>query len=249
MILRYLILCFLILPGAVFADAVRMRSGEIVVGTITGQTRDDLTINVNGRTRVIRKTEIQRVVYGSAEAELKKAEEQRRLWEEQKRQNEKLQADKDRASRPSVWGPVWKSALLPGAGQYASGHERIGIATGSLLGATALYAWHLRTNALSAKAAYDTTSTFSKSLLLAGSPVVGPVLLDDSAKQIYAGRVGKYNQSLNLLAVLYLAQIAHTYFLARPAPGAAGTSLHLAEVETARSRREGGLDFAWSFTF
>lgn len=63
MVLRYLAFLAFVLPAVLSADAVRLRSGEIVVGTITGQTRDDVTINVGGKTRVIRKAEIQRVVY------------------------------------------------------------------------------------------------------------------------------------------------------------------------------------------
>lgn len=225
MIWRYLAFLLCMLPAALIADAVRLRSGEIVVGTITAQTRDDVTIIVNGKTRVIRKTDIQRVVYGSAEAEVKKAEEQRRLWEELRRKQELAKAEKDKAQAGPGLAPFWKSALLPGWGQYASGYEKTGIGTASLMGLTAIYVWQRRASALSAKNNYDSTSTLSKTFLVIGAPAAIPVLMDSSAKETYTAQVHRYNQSLNLLALIYVAQIAHSFLLTRAGPAPAAHSM------------------------
>ena len=204
--------------GAASADAVKLRNGELLVGTITTQTRNDISIQVNGRILVIPKSDIQRVIYGNAEAEVRKYEELKlqllREQEIRRAEEARLLEEKKRRESYGRLGLTLRSAALPGWGQAASGRTALGIGTGAVVGLSALYSWQLRNKALAARVDYDQSSTTSKLFVLSGASVALPVLLDSSSKQTYTRAVGRYNQSVNLLGFLYAAQIVHTFFLA-----------------------------------
>ena len=53
--------------GSLFAEAIYMRNGEILVGTITQQTERSVTVIIEGRTRVIPKSQIARITFETEE--------------------------------------------------------------------------------------------------------------------------------------------------------------------------------------
>lgn len=204
-----IVTALLILTGAasLHADVVKLRTGELLIGTITAQTGESVTVESGGKRRTIPKTQIQRIVFGRAEEFL--AQEQLNL----KRQSEAEEArrrlaEKSRkdAARSQRFNALWKSALLPGSGSWARGSRIEGAALGSATGLTLLYSWDLRRRALREKRAYDRTSLASKAILAAGvSPL--PFALDLEARRPYSSAVQRYNRSLNLLALVYTGQV------------------------------------------
>ncbi|MBU45200.1 MAG: hypothetical protein CMN76_18455 [Spirochaetaceae bacterium] len=86
--------------GSLFAEAIYMRNGEILVGTITQQTERSVTVIIEGRTRVIPKSQIARITFETEEEirEIRRQqalERQRRLAAE-KRQKEEAELERAR---------------------------------------------------------------------------------------------------------------------------------------------------------
>lgn len=86
------------------------------MGTITTQTRNDVSIQVNGRLIVVPKSDIQRVIYGNAEAEVRNYEELKRKLlrdEEIRRKEDARLLDETRQSEsPGRPGLTLRSAGL-----------------------------------------------------------------------------------------------------------------------------------------
>ncbi|HBS05330.1 MAG TPA: hypothetical protein DEA96_10210, partial [Leptospiraceae bacterium] len=92
------VILLLFCSSTLLAEAIYMRDGEILVGTITQQTEKSVTAIIDGRTRVIPKSQIARITF-QTEEEIREVrrqqalERQRRLAAEKRRKEEaELQA-------------------------------------------------------------------------------------------------------------------------------------------------------------
>ncbi|MEQ8351829.1 MAG: hypothetical protein RH862_10115 [Leptospiraceae bacterium] len=82
-----------VLSSSLMAEAIYMRNGEILVGTITQQTEKSVTAIIDGKTRVISKTQISRITFETEEEirEIRRRlaiERQRRIEAEKRRKEE-----------------------------------------------------------------------------------------------------------------------------------------------------------------
>lgn len=162
--------------------------------------------------------------------EIQKAEQARK--EEEARKAEALKKEQDKRNQPpaaisnaTFGGVMWRSALLPGWGQWYAGNRWTGIFTGVLFAGAIGYADQERRQALSDRNAYDSDVARNKYLMLMNIDRIGLVFFLDSVSQTqYARRSADYNKSLNAVAFVYVAQLVHAFFtgrtLAAPAPAA-----------------------------
>lgn len=139
---------FLAIPTGVFPDTVQLKSGQIHSGKIINQNRRSVHLRTaNGQKLVFHKSLIKRVIYsnktdneserqkpGQEQNRIEKAKqrqeqhkrEQRRKELEQQRQkdketqqkNESNQSQKPAGGSTVDLSALWRSALLPGWGQY-----------------------------------------------------------------------------------------------------------------------------------
>jgi len=209
------------------ADTVILRSGEVVTGTIVGQNREIVRIRTEDRVRVISKAEIRRLTFSKDEATTRPEPrpEPQPQPEDKPEQSEEPVAQEaveaiEEALEPEagetvdVWGALWRSALLPGWGQFAQGRATAGwiyagsffaggIATGALFG-----------EASSATAAYESEATV---LFVAGAPAAGGIggpfqILTLQNRNAALDRANRANRNANaaagILGAIYLFNLA-----------------------------------------
>lgn len=163
------------------------------------------------------------------EAERKEADRQaaaKREEEIRKSQNAKEQAQKTREQskasenktlqpRPQAFGCAWRSALLPGWGQYACGQSRAAIEVGALFLGAGAYA--AQQNALQRKALrdYDRQSLYGFVAFAQQGAIQTGINYElvKQSKGEYHSRLRNYSQSLSILSVIYLAQVAHAFWI------------------------------------
>lgn len=211
-----LILCAT--PGLLSADALSLRNGEVIQGTIVQQTRTDITINTNGRVRTVPKTDVLRIIFGSADEELRRQEAIRRAEAERReaaRRKEEEEARRARDAKGIPWSHVWRSAVVPGWGAYRADERGAAYAAAGGFGGMLILAYKFKGDALSAKADYDRTSVNSKLILMNGGSLLLPLMADSQAKQSYAQKVRRFNQSLGILGLVYAGQLGYSFFLPR----------------------------------
>ena len=105
---------------------------------------------------------------------------------------------------------AWRSAVLPGWGNYHAGQKWTGAAYLSLFVGAGAYAAGTRSSAGTAKRAYDQTATFSKILPVLGASYLPlALILDSQAKSAYDSKVGAHNRSLGIVGAVYGIQLLH----------------------------------------
>ena len=158
---RYsVIIIALFITAGLHSATLILRSGKIVKGKVVTQDSRTLTYkNDSGKTVILQKKEILKVVYKDInedeaarirESEKKRekelAQKQKELAEQRAREEELerekarelLERSKKTAQKESGKsgvtrnGAIWRSAVLPGWGQYADGRKKEAIALGSL---------------------------------------------------------------------------------------------------------------------
>lgn len=167
--------------------------------------------------------------------------------EEQKPQPDEavVQKEEDPAVEIDRWGALWRSAILPGWGQFYAGSPIFGTAYSGLFAFGAVNSYNLRRIALSSRNDYRsfTDTGFLLPLLPgAGIPVASVVYFETSRRsETYARNVKRQQQSIQLLGGIYLAQLIHAAFLSTEVTtavflnpdggGAEGVSLFVDQVE------------------
>ncbi|MCE9598936.1 MAG: hypothetical protein K8S54_13300 [Spirochaetia bacterium] len=237
------------------ADSVYLRNGAIVDGEIVNQNKSEIKFRSNaGQVQTIQKTDIARIVYGVQDQKIReekaKKEQAERLAEYQKQQeaarianqqrigeeSKRAEADKQNTERkntaprgpaiPTALGCVWRSALLPGWGQYACGSTRSAVEVGVLFTGGVAYA--AQQNALQRHALrnYDRQSLYGF-LVFAQRGVAQTGINYELVKQArgqYHSRLHNYSQSVSILSLIYLGQIAHAYWIGRSGQSVAESS-------------------------
>lgn len=150
--------------GPLFADSAILKDGTIRIGKIVSQNRDQIQLRtVKGKLWVIPKELIRRVSYGKVDMKLINAAERRqaalqkqydaryksRYLKKQKAESQKtdrIKSNPDRSNagqtvRLTRYGSIWRSALLPGWGQWQQNRNWAGALYGTLAagGTVALY--------------------------------------------------------------------------------------------------------------
>jgi hypothetical protein len=110
--------------GSVFAEVILLRNGQQIEGRIVSQNRQQVVVQTGGSVRVIPKTQIARIVFSRAQADVvaeeeKKKEEERRAAEQRKREEE------ERARRANLQTERANRAEAASVrDRYASGQRR-----------------------------------------------------------------------------------------------------------------------------
>jgi hypothetical protein len=218
------------------ADVVYMKNNEVLIGRITAQTREAVTLRLDsGATRNIPKTSIARISYSADEtARLRAeraAEEKRREDEARKKTENTTRPEPNRPAaeqeRITPLGALWRSAVLPGWGHYALGETWTAAGHAGLNALALGYVFTSRSAALAAESEHQSQVT-TNFLLAFGPEQIGVesrlglnVILNQSSYAPYQEKVDAHNRSWYFLATAYLVQLAHVYWTASALENAA----------------------------
>ncbi|WP_425268937.1 LA_0442/LA_0875 N-terminal domain-containing protein [Leptospira hartskeerlii] len=217
-------------PSLLFADqTILLRKGGKVIGNVVGQNEKTITVQSESGKQTINKRDILKIIY----KDITKEEENRIRKEEEKKVQENPQVVEEPVqvietpptsstiSGPSRnrWSAVWRSAILPGWGQwYTDNKLEAKITGGAFLGSLAL-AGYARSEAESAKSKYDDAVSKSSTTgsYIYGGGIANFYLLTvvPGARADYESSVQAYNTSVYVLGGVYLAQLVRTYFLGK----------------------------------
>jgi hypothetical protein len=225
-----------LISSSLAADVVYLKNNEALIGRITAQTREAVTLRLdNGAVRTIPKTAIARISYSAEEtARLRAeraAEEKRREDEARKRAEANTRPDATEPAGPSEsitpLGALWRSAVLPGWGHYALGETWTAAGHASLNALALGYVLVSRNAALAAESQHQSQVT-TNFLLAFGPEQVGVesrlglnVILNQNSFAPYQEKVDAHNRSWYFLAAAYLFQLGHAYWSASSAANAA----------------------------
>lgn len=280
------LLCALLLglaTNALSAEVIILKNGQTVAGKIVGQSRTQVRVDTGRGIRSIQKSEIRRISYESAaelerrraEAERlrKQREEKRHTAEEAKAAEEaarKAEAETESAANTestddtglSYAGFALRNAAAPGWGFFANDQPVWGTTYAALTVGALAYAYTTRVDALAAQA--DNFAQVELNTLLSLAPGTADsstrlafgFLTNEAASGPYQNKVARHNQSLQLLGLVYVAQLAHTAALypGWPTPGAVSWELPessgrvlLGMVGTSASAPLLGAGLSWRF--
>ncbi|MEQ9362949.1 MAG: hypothetical protein RIF32_01830 [Leptospirales bacterium] len=156
-----------------------------------------------------------------AAAEAERVAREEALKKEQAEQDPQKEEVAEQESEPDVrvdrWGALWRSALLPGWGQFYAGSPIAGTAYSGLFAFGAVNSYNLRRIAISSRNEYTsfTDTSFLIPLLPgAGIPAATVVYFETSRRsETYARNVKRQQQSVQFLGGIYLVQLVHAAFL------------------------------------
>lgn len=213
-------------PGLLFADqTILLRKGGKIIGNVVGQNEKTIVVQTESGKQNINKRDILKIIY----KDITKEEESRIRKEEEKKVQENPQIVEEpilitpppTSTEPgrSRWSAVWRSAIIPGWGQwYTDNKKEAWITGGAFLGSLA-YAGYSRSEAESAKSKYDDAVSKSSTTgsFIYGGGIANFYLLTvvPGARADYESAVQAYNTSVYVLGGVYLAQLVRTYFLGK----------------------------------
>ena len=230
-----LAIAYLFSSNQLSAEVIYLKNGDVIAGTVVGQTRTTMKVRTDSGVRTIQKATIRRVSYDAveeqrvrrrqAEAERQRqkraAEEAARKAAEQEAQQqaeEQTTASETDAEAISPGGYVLRSAVLPGWGHLAMDKTWTGVAYMGL-GALALGNVVIRRgDALAAqnKNADDVLLNLLLTLapegVDAGQRIGLSVYLNSEAQGPYRTAVDGYTNSFWLFAGLYFVQLGHIIY-------------------------------------
>ncbi|TGK08067.1 hypothetical protein EHO59_07495 [Leptospira semungkisensis] len=194
------------------------------MGSVVGQNERSITVQTDIGKKNISKRDILRIIYKDVTKEEEKKirqEEEKKLQEnpQQKIEEPIIIIEPPKAEIPprSRWSVVWRSAVLPGWGQYYAENKSEGIWTGSIfLGSLALAA-ATRVEAASAKKTYDdaVSKTSTTGTYIYGGGLANYFLYTQvpHARSEYHNAVEHYNEAIYVLGAVYLTQLVRSYIL------------------------------------
>ncbi|TGL61396.1 LA_0442/LA_0875 N-terminal domain-containing protein [Leptospira sarikeiensis] len=228
------LLITILLPIGLFADqTILLRKGGKIIGNVVGQNEKTITVQSDSGKQTINKRDILKIIYKDITAEEEKKirkEEEKKIQENPQVVEEPIQILPPSSTEPkrSRWSAVWRSALIPGWGQWYTGHKlEGGITGGAFLGSLA-YSASSRSEAESAKSKYDDAVSKSSTTgsLIFGGGVANFYLLTvvPGARADYESAIQSYNTSVYVLGTVYLAQLVRSYFLGKAWENEAGSN-------------------------
>lgn len=242
-------LALMLLPGQLQAETIILKNGQVISGKIVGQSRTQVRIDTGNGVRAVPKTQIRRISYESAaevrrkqaEAErrrqqkLEEAERQRKAEQEAAEAARKAEAEAESETNNaatddsglSYAGFALRNAVAPGWGFFANDQPILGGTYAALTAGALIYAYTTRVDALAAREENFSQVEFNTLLSLAPGTADSSTrlalgfLTNQAASGPYQDKIDRHNQSLQLLGLVYVAQLAHTAALypGWPTPG------------------------------
>lgn len=223
--LKTLFLLVLLGQYSLLAETVILRTHEVIHGKITFQDANVLRMNDDlGKAIELQKNDILKVSY----RDVKDAKEIKKIIDEEE---SKLPPEKRKkvasVDKRNKWSIVWRSAVLPGWGQWKVGKK--GYAALSFVGMLGAigYVSSKRSAALAAENSYQSKMIFvgfgtlssiggTGGIFPSGTAgIVTSAVLANSLFQPYGTAVTNYNNSLQIIGIVYGAQLIHSFFLGR----------------------------------
>lgn len=261
-------LTLVMFPSSLAAETITLKNGKVLRGQVIGQTRTEIRLQTSNGLRVITKANIRRISYDSPaeirrreqqKEKLRKQAEQKRLQEEatrkaadadaarKKQESETTENPQSTQTSLTYRGFALRNAVLPGWGFFANDQPGWGTAYAALTAGAVFYAYTTRQAALAGKdenfaqVQLNTLLTLVPNGLDSGIKLGAGLLANEAAYGPYQTKINRHNQSLQILGLVYIAQLAHTAALApgwlRGAPGTvsfqisdSGARLHLGFV-------------------
>lgn len=215
---QLLLFVFCISLNSLFSETVILIHEEVIRGKVNSQDAISLKMtDEKGKERVFPKTEILKVIYRDV---TDKAELDKIIKEEKEKKGIKTTKFEKRDKKQIIW----RSALLPGWGQWKAGKKKYTyITVGAFLLAGA-YVSGRRSAAISEQASYDQTSlgigilTFNNIQNSSGqaqNQILLNVLINQSLFTPVETSIANYNNSLAIFGIIYLAQLTHSYYIGK----------------------------------
>lgn len=217
----FVVVCFL-QKNTISAETVILRSHEVIQGRVIFQDVNILRIiDDSGKSLDLDKNEILKVSY----RDVKDAKEIKQIIEEEEKKLPPAKRKKPVAvEKRSKWSIVWRSALVPGWGQWKADKKLYAtIAFGGTL-LTAAYTISKYTEFQSAESSYDSKMQVVGILTLGGSRITGNPLAGQSGFllsiyfansffQPYSQAQIGGNNAIQTLAVVYVVQLFHSFMI------------------------------------
>ncbi len=212
------------------AEVIYLKNGEVIVGRVVAQTATQMRVETRNGVRVFQKTTIQRVSYSSAEEQAALARETAAADEAERRaaaaraaearkQAEAVRTDPGRAAEtPGPLGLTLRSAALPGLGHIALGKPYTGGAYMGLTAAALVNAFAQRSAALAAETKNSADVNLNFALAFAPDALdittrlAINLYLNGAAQTPYRAAIDRYDQSLLIVGVVYVWQLAHIVY-------------------------------------
>lgn len=237
---------FLTLTIPIFAESVVMRNGKVIKGKVLTQNSKTITIRTSdGQSQTIYKTKIFKVLYQDIEEheakkliaednqkqkkedipkkEITKEEpkkEEPTLLPKKPTEEKEIQTISHRENR-SRWSIVWRSAVLPGWGQYKADQKLWAYTEGGLFWASVIGAGLSYEQASLAKHHYhsqvrrmDLEFLFFPNFI--SNPTLSDLYYSQREKANYHALQGSNSAakvSAGVVGIFYLANLVHSYFL------------------------------------
>ncbi|MCB1173966.1 MAG: hypothetical protein KDK39_10385 [Leptospiraceae bacterium] len=256
-----MIILYLGLPSLLLADTVLLKNGLVLYGKVVGQSRTIVQLKTATGLRKIEKATVRRIIFGS-NTENNPTEDYKKPATENETSNEDTgnttedfsidgdtAADKTQETTFEQTGNEWRSAILPGWGQYRSGQKLKGSAIGGvfLLAGGALAQSHQQY--LTARADLNNFGGDLLPILLPTSVANGDlltvILWNQPFADLHASIDKQFDQVQHiswLLAGIYVYNLIDIFFLRADPQREAQSAQRLKswQVETGISNRNSG---------
>lgn len=223
----------ILISSMLSAETVILRNHEVFKGKIKAQDAKKLSLNTKeGQNLEFSKQEILKVVYRDIEdeVEIQKIihEEEQKLKPEERVTPVKKEKTSEGSwfsrfkfkEKENKWSIVWRSALVPGWGQWKA--ERPWLAAGTFItfiGAAAVFNSQYKAYSEQEKTYQNVTLLISLPTTNIGSTQTEKLLIGAIISNGYysdfASTTNQANQTLQIIGLIYGAQLIHSYFIGR----------------------------------
>jgi hypothetical protein len=231
----FTVIGILLLTSELLAETVILKNKQVFKGKVTSQNELQLSLTTNnGKAITFEKRNILKVVYKDlSEQEVKKIilEEEKKIDPKEKKPKDEVKDPKNEPTKdtkveakevPNKWNIVWRSALVPGWGQWKAGRKAQGVLAFFIVAGAAGYVVSQRDIAHSAEAEYKSKSTIfglgSLSTVTSTnvtSQLLTTAVVSNSLFVPYQSAVTNANNAFNVLAIAGILQIGHAYYVGR----------------------------------
>lgn len=252
---KYFFVAFCIFSNSVFADTVIFKNGTFFQGQVLSQTPDELVFQKEGggslkidKTRIVKVTfknlnrqQVDKILIEEAKKDptitapvVKQEPKPEPKVEETPKTETPAKAEPSDPTKPKKviigrWEPVWRSALVPGWGQFYGGERWTGIGTFALFFSALAYTGSSLSAMNAAQTNYESANRLGTIL-----PFVAAPTLDSSgglvrlfvlnqitarqaidARQSYESSVLTSVTAVGALGAIYAIQLMHAVYLGR----------------------------------
>jgi hypothetical protein len=223
------------------AETFILKDGRVLKGKLLQYHDETIDIQTEeGQLQTIDRKAIVKVQY----AEDHEVERQRKLLEKENAEkelrrkegeqvSEKPQRNRKKIKLPEPPNYVRQSAILPGLGLLSLRRKKEGYTSSGLFFLTALFALYERKAYIESREAYEESVRNSLILSYATQNLVLGMANSRDRFREFQYEESQYNRAIMLCGVVYLGQLAWTYYLGKPsAPEKSGLEFNLVPVST-----------------